>query len=90
MFGSKGRLISGEQNAACLGSPLQIPYLCINGDLEMKRDNSIGGWRLFKLAQEEFTGCLALEEGETQARTHTHGPLVSPSGCRRTFLLNVV
>lgn len=28
----------------CLGNVVQIPYLCINGDLKMKRDNLFGDY----------------------------------------------
>lgn len=76
--GSKRRLISQKQRQpvkrVCSGSVLQIPYLCINGDLKMKRDNLVGRRRLFKQSQ------------EMEKHTHTHraGP---PCVAGRVFVL---
>lgn len=53
-----------------LGSVLQIPYLCINGGLKMKRDNLVGGWRLFRRTQGGAPLPLAFGEGrDRNART---------------------
>lgn len=51
----------------CSGSVLQIPYLCINGDLKMKRDNLVGEWRLFRQNPGGLCRCLLLERGEIEA-----------------------